>query len=81
MRTLTTTFLSSINQSYHIVKYLASFCLLFYRLCFTMNLSGGDVNEFKAAAALAIGCITVAILSMWYSTGVGDAVINLWRQL
>jgi hypothetical protein len=39
------------------------------------------VNEFKAAATIAIGAMVVAILSMWYATGVGDAAINLWRQL
>lgn len=39
------------------------------------------MTEFRAAATIAIGCMVVAILSMWYATGVGDAAINLWRTM
>ncbi len=39
------------------------------------------MNEFRAAAIIAVGSMFVAVISLWYSTGVGDAAINLWRQL
>ncbi len=39
------------------------------------------MSEFKVAATVAIGCIAVAFLSMWYSLGVNELAINLWRQL
>lgn len=39
------------------------------------------MTEFRAAVTIAIGCMVVAILSLYYATGVGDAAMQLWRQL
>jgi hypothetical protein len=47
----------------------------------TLVLSGGDVSETKAAQVIAVGSMVVAVLAMWYSTGVGDALVGLWRSM